>query len=986
MRNRFLIWALAALTLASCADDAATVEKLSVRDHNTLTATIEGADSKTVVETGGNKVLWNAGEEISVFLDGTNHKFTSQNTEVTASAVFSGTQSLSGVNSSNPVWALSPYKSDSEISGEKLTFEIPATQKAVEGSFDPDAHFLAAYSTSTSVNFRNVTGGLRFTLKQSGITGITFKGNDNETLAGKAEVKFVSDIPQVDNVASAVKSITLEAPEGGFKTGVWYYITTIPVQFKKGFTIDFEAGTKSAVFTTDLSVTAGRGVYGSIAEIDRNLEFRDMQRVALEAFYNATGGPQWERSHNWLSDSPLHTWDGISTDEEGFVKGIYMTDNNLSGNLPPEMKYLSRLEELHIVNYTNRPSVGGAIPKEIFQLKKLKRLQFVGCNFTGLIPDPGELTELETFVCQSCKNLAEQPLPASLCNATRLKVVSFYNSNFTGPIPPEWESLTELEQLSLAMVPINTTLPTFFKKMTKLEVLDLVLCGMHGTISSELAENPNWWRLWPQLLLDNNFTKEDLAASHLPGPRNITFTTRNGESLRFEDIYSQNKYTVLFHWSIEFPDSIEYMQKLRRYLAKLPSGSIGIVGSYLSNAGPEKFAQADELVQRYGATWPQIYDDMYSLNRPFGDKEGYAGYPYGSQLEVLVFDSKGELTYASLMDHYPNEWLDMLANEFNVSLDYYESTDFSEDGKVEVLQKASTGNGIDLVLMGDGFSDRLIADGTYRKTLVDMMDGFFSEEPMKSFRHLFNVYGVTAVSKNEEFDEGHTETVFECGFGVGSYCYGNDNKVLSYAQKAGLSDVRMREVLCVVALNKEMVSGTCFMQPPQQAGDYGMGAAVAYFGLGSSEFIGYGTHSVKELILHEAAGHGLAKLGDEYIMTYVEIPDYLKEYIQEREKFGWFKNLSLTGDRQNVKWAHFLNDNRYEAEQLGLYEGGYTVERGIWHPSHDSMMNSSEGMFNAPSREAIYIRMHKLAFGADWTYDYEEFVKYDAINRARFRR
>ena len=44
-------------------------------------------------------------------------------------------------------------------------------------------------------------------------------------------------------------------------------------------------------------------------------------------------------------------------------------------------------------------------------------------------------------------------------------------------------------------------------------------------------------------------------------------------------------------------------------------------------------------------------------------------------------------------------------------------------------------------------------------------------------------------------------------------------------------------------------------------------------------------------------------------------------------------------------------------------------------------MNSGVGGFNAPSREAIYFRIHKLAYGTDWEYDYEEFVKYDAVNR-----
>ncbi len=44
------------------------------------------------------------------------------------------------------------------------------------------------------------------------------------------------------------------------------------------------------------------------------------------------------------------------------------------------------------------------------------------------------------------------------------------------------------------------------------------------------------------------------------------------------------------------------------------------------------------------------------------------------------------------------------------------------------------------------------------------------------------------------------------------------------------------------------------------------------------------------------------------------------------------------------------------------------------------MRNIRNG-FNAPSREAVWYRIHKLAYGDEWEYDYEEFVKYDEINR-----
>ncbi len=45
------------------------------------------------------------------------------------------------------------------------------------------------------------------------------------------------------------------------------------------------------------------------------------------------------------------------------------------------------------------------------------------------------------------------------------------------------------------------------------------------------------------------------------------------------------------------------------------------------------------------------------------------------------------------------------------------------------------------------------------------------------------------------------------------------------------------------------------------------------------------------------------------------------------------------------------------------------------------MKNNNFGSFIAPSRYTIWYRIHKLAFGKDWTGTYEDFAKYDAINR-----
>lgn len=87
--------------------------------------------------------------------------------------------------------------------------------------------------------------------------------------------------------------------------------------------------------------------------------------------------------------------------------------------------------------------------------------------------------------------------------------------------------------------------------------------------------------------------------------------------------------------------------------------------------------------------------------------------------------------------------------------DYY-SSDYTKDKTVKVLQKATVGKGINIVLLGDGYSDRLIADGSYDEDMNKAMNAIFKDEPYATFRDYFNVYQVYAVSENELTGESNT--------------------------------------------------------------------------------------------------------------------------------------------------------------------------------------------------------------------------------------
>jgi hypothetical protein len=344
---------------------------------------------------------------------------------------------------------------------------------------------------------------------------------------------------------------------------------------------------------------------------------------------------------------------------------------------------------------------------------------------------------------------------------------------------------------------------------------------------------------------------------------------------------------------------------------------------------------------------------------------------------VNVFDNSGKLIFSS-------EYLDDDYNDLAVFLEdklgkvqdtKYTSTDYSQDGVVTTLQTATKGAGIDLVLMGDAYSDRQIADGTYDKTMNTAMEKFFAVEPYKSYRDHFNVYSVKAVSKNEGYGDGY-ETIFSGEFGEGTYVGGDHSKVIEYGLKA-IGDERMNEAMLVVMMNSSAYAGTCYMYHPSATGDAGSGLSISYFPIGVDDT------ALEQVLNHETNGHGFAKLADEYAyesMGAVPSEEVTNTQTQQTN-WGWWKNVDFISDVTAVRWAKFISDSRYANEKLGAYEGAMTYWTGVWRPTENSIMRYNTGGFNAPSREAIYYRIHKLAYGNEWTYDYETFVEYDEINR-----
>ena len=83
-------------------------------------------------------------------------------------------------------------------------------------------------------------------------------------------------------------------------------------------------------------------------------------RAPLVALYNAAGGPNWTNHSNWLSDRPIGEWHGVTTNSNGRVSSLGLTDNGLTGEIPPELGGLSNLTRLWLGgNQLNLGSISG---------------------------------------------------------------------------------------------------------------------------------------------------------------------------------------------------------------------------------------------------------------------------------------------------------------------------------------------------------------------------------------------------------------------------------------------------------------------------------------------------------------------------------------------------------------------------------------------------------------------------------------------------
>ncbi len=330
LMKRILLFASAALLFAGCAKENITpTENPDNSQKGDITLSFSASQTgfgtkaaigETTTDAEGAKstaINWQSTDQISVF-DGANEncQFSTKGFNADApSCTFEGNVTKPAIDYT----AVYPYTEGATISEGVISgISLPATQTAVEGSFDPKAALMAAKTVSggRELAFQNLVGYVKvatdFDCKK-----IELCAASGEKLAGAGTITFTDGTPSFALDEGAESTITLlPAGDGTLAAGKTYYIAVPATTLAAGWNISFTApddkvysrqGTKPIQFKTNTVTNLGTIYLNDFipyvtftAENSQSFSFypeNDFHTVLgeKEYFEYSVGGGEWIR-------------------------------------------------------------------------------------------------------------------------------------------------------------------------------------------------------------------------------------------------------------------------------------------------------------------------------------------------------------------------------------------------------------------------------------------------------------------------------------------------------------------------------------------------------------------------------------------------------------------------------------------------------------------------------------------------------------------
>lgn len=306
---------------------------------------------------------------------------------------------------------------------------------------------------------------------------------------------------------------------------------------------------------------------------------------------------------------------------------------------------------------------------------------------------------------------------------------------------------------------------------------------------------------------------------------------------------------------------------------------------------------------------------------------------------------------------------------------------YSNGEKLQLNQKtASCAKALNIVILGDGYQKKdLLKGGKFERSARSAMDSFFGIEPYKTFQDRFNVYMVAYESTDEGIDNDaesinkntYFDTYWAGGSSTAAYTRSVDKVTDAVKRVVGSSDADYYRTIAIVLANTSEQAGSCGYPYREKGADRSVvGEDWKSFSVCVLAANSTGTNG---LVKHEAGGHAFGRLADEYYNGSNSATSSIANELDDWHSKGWYFNVCT----DKSYWNLFIGKAGYE--EVGYFEGAYNYAYGVYRPTEGGMMQNNAGVFNAPSRRAIYQRIIRQTEGYN-AYSDEKFLEYDKRN------
>ncbi|KAL7544225.1 hypothetical protein ACHAWF_007605 [Thalassiosira exigua] len=257
---------------------------------------------------------------------------------------------------------------------------------------------------------------------------------------------------------------------------------------------------------------------------------KDDEENVLRGIYNETSGAYWTNRSGWQdNETDYCEWYGVACDEEDFVAGIDLTNNNVSGLFPSQK--LTSLLGLKVLKLSGNSLSGRFQLNSLYQLSQLVHLDVSQNNLKGevdILLSPSleyvnishnSLSSTTAFKKFKSSHLTLKTLDLSHNNIRQditgvlrdlppnLNGLLAASNQINGTLPDPFPVLSNLEELLMNNNNISGSIPDISRSLPRLKALNLSHQKGLGNRGLSGSIPDSWAKLQDFLTLDLSFNE-----------------------------------------------------------------------------------------------------------------------------------------------------------------------------------------------------------------------------------------------------------------------------------------------------------------------------------------------------------------------------------------------------------------------------------------------------------------------------------------------